>query len=114
MRRLDRHIPLSALWLFVLLNIIFHDTRQFVLASRIEMQLTDYYNGIKITEGLMLLGGFLVQVLIVMVLFSLLVTRRIGRPVTFLAAIIATGMPHSHPPPPTWMTPFTPPSRSRL
>lgn len=44
MRRLDRHIPLSALWLFVLLNIIFRDTRQFVLASRIEMQLTDQYN----------------------------------------------------------------------
>ncbi|GFE63124.1 DUF6326 family protein [Litoreibacter roseus] len=91
MRRLDPHILLSALWLFILLNIIFRDIHQFVLASHIEMLLTGYYNGIKITEGLMLLGGFLVQVPIAMVLFSLLLARRIGRPVTFLAAIVTAG-----------------------
>ena len=78
MRRLDPHILLSALWLFILLNIIFRDIHQFVLASHIEMLLTGHYNGIEITEGLMLLGGFLVQVPIAMVLFSLLLTRRIG------------------------------------
>lgn len=91
MRRLDPHILLSALWLFILLNIIFRDIHQFVLASHIEMLLTGHYNGIEITEGLMLLGGFLVQVPIAMVLFSLLLTRRIGRPVTLLAAIVTTG-----------------------
>lgn len=92
MRRLDPHILLSALWLFILLNIIFRDIHQFVLASHLEMLLTGYYNGIEITEGLMLLGGFLVQVPIAMVLFSLLLTRRVGRPVTFLAAIVTTGV----------------------
>ena len=71
MRRLDPHILLSALWLFILLNIIFRDIHQFVLASHIEMLLTGHYSGIEITEGLMLLGGFLVQVPIAMVLFSL-------------------------------------------
>ncbi|MBD3662569.1 DUF6326 family protein [Sulfitobacter aestuariivivens] len=91
MRQLDPHILLSALWLFILLNIIFRDIHQFVLASHIEMLMTGYYNGIEITEGLMLLGGFLVQVPIAMVLFSLLLKRRICRPVTVLAAIVTTG-----------------------
>jgi hypothetical protein len=61
MRKLDPHTLLSALWLFILLNIIFRDIHQFVLASHLEMLLTGYYNGIEITEELMLLGGFLVQ-----------------------------------------------------
>ena len=91
MRKLDTHTLLSALWLFILLNIIFRDIHQFVLASHLQMLLTGYYNGIEITEELMLLGGVLVQIPITMVLFSLLLTRRIGRPVTILAAIITTG-----------------------
>ena len=91
MRRLDPHTLLSALWLFTLLNIIFRDIHQFVLASHLQMLLTGNYNGMEITEELMLLGGFLVQVPIAMVLFSLLLTRRIGRPVTIVAAIITTG-----------------------
>lgn len=91
MRKLDPHILLSALWLFILLNIIFRDIHQLILASHLQMLLTGYYNGMEITEELMLLGGVLVQIPIAMVLFSLLLTRRIGRPVTILAAIITTG-----------------------
>lgn len=91
MRKLDPHTLLSALWLFILLNIIFRDIHQFVLASHLEMLLTGFYDGIEITEGLMLLGGFLVEVPIAMVLFSLLLKRRIGRPLTIFAAIITTG-----------------------
>ena len=98
MRRLDPHILLSALWLFILLNIIFRDIHQFVLASHIDMLLTGHYNGIESTEGGRLRGGFLVQVPIAMVLFSLLLTLRIGRPVTFLAAIVTTGTLLSSPP----------------
>lgn len=71
---IDTRTKLSALWLFILLNIIFRDIHQFVLASHLEMLLTGYYNGMEITEELMLLGGFLVQIPIAMVLFSLLLT----------------------------------------
>lgn len=88
---IDTRTKLSALWLFILLNIIFRDIHQFVLASHLEMLLTGYYNGIEITEELMLLGGFIVEIPIAMVLFSLLLTRKIGRPVTFFAAIVTTG-----------------------
>ena len=90
MRQIDTNIKLSALWLFILLNIIFRDIHQFTLKSHLEMLLTGTYNGIEITEELMLLGGFLVEVPIAMVLFSLLLTRRTGRPVTFAAAFITT------------------------
>lgn len=88
---IDTRTKLSALWLFILLNIIFRDIHQFTVASHLEMLLTGYYNGIEITEELLLLGGFLVQIPIAMVLFSLMFTRRVGRPVTAIAALATTG-----------------------
>lgn len=91
MTPIDTRTKLSALWLFILLNIIFRDIHQYVLASHLEMLLTGFYNGIEVTDELMLLGGVLVQIPIAMVLFSLLLTRRVGRPVTIGAAIITTG-----------------------
>jgi len=88
METIDPKTKLSALWLFILLNIIFRDIHQFALASHIEMLLTGRFNGIEITETLMLIGGILVEIPIAMVLFSLLLTRRICRPVTFVTAFI--------------------------
>ena len=88
MEKIDTNTKLSALWLFILLNIIFRDLHQFGNKPFLEMLLTGTYNGIEVTEELMLLGGFLAEVPIAMVLFSLLLTRRIGRPVTFVAAFI--------------------------
>jgi len=90
MRKIDTNTKLSALWLFILLNIIFRDLHQFANRPFLEMLLTGSYNGIEVTETLMLLGGFLAEVPVAMVLFSLLLTRRIGRPVTFIAAFITT------------------------
>ena len=90
MHKIDTNTKLSALWLFILLNIIFRDLHQLGKKSFLEMLLAGTYNGIEITETLMLLGGFLAEVPIAMVLFSLLLTRRIGRPVTFVAAFITT------------------------
>ena len=90
MRNIDTNTKLSALWLFILLNIIFRDLHQLGKKSFLEMLLTGTYNGIEITEELMLLGGVLAEVPIAMVLFSLLLNRRFGRPVTFVAAFITT------------------------
>jgi hypothetical protein len=90
MEMIDTKTKLSALWLFILLNIIFRDLHQLAMKPFLEMLLTGTYNGVKVTEELMLLGGFLAEVPIAMVLFSLLLTRRICRPVTFVAAFITT------------------------
>jgi hypothetical protein len=88
MKPIDTSTKLSALWLFILLNIIFRDMHQFALKSHLEMLLTGYHNGIEITETLMFFGAFLAEVPIAMVLFSLLLTRRICRPLTFVAVFI--------------------------
>ena len=72
METINTKAKLSALWLFILLNIIFHDIHQYALKSHLEMLLTGTYNGTMITDTIMLIGGFLVEVSIAMVLFSLL------------------------------------------
>lgn len=98
MRKLDPHTLLSALWLFILLNIIFRDIHQFVMKSHLEMLLTGYYNGTRITEELMLLGAFFALVPISMVLLSLILERRWLRPVS-VAAIALTLWPAMMSPP---------------
>lgn len=98
MRRLDQHTLLSALWLFILLNIIFRDIHQFVLKSHLEMLLTGYYNGVLITEELMLMGGFFALVPISMVLMSLVLTRRWLRPLSVVAVVFTAGPAAMAPP----------------
>ena len=98
MRKLDPHTLLSALWLFILLNIIFRDIHQFVLKSHLEMLLTGYYNGTLITDELMLLGGFFALVPISMVLLSLLLERRWLRPVSSFG-VLFTAVPAVMSPP---------------
>lgn len=90
MDKIDTKTKLSALWLFILLNIIFRDIHQFTMKSHLEMLLTGYYNGTEVTDTIMLIGGFVVEIPIAMVLFSLLLTRKIGRPITFIAAFLTT------------------------
>jgi hypothetical protein len=62
MDKTDTKTKLSALWLFILLNIIFRDLHQLAMRPFLEMLLTGYYNGVEVTEELMLLGGFLPEV----------------------------------------------------
>jgi len=88
MRKIGTNTKLSALWLFILLNIIFRDLHQLGKKAFLEMLLTGTYNGIEITDELTLLGGVLAEVPIAMVLCSLLLTRRVGRPITFVAAFV--------------------------
>ena len=92
MDTLNVKTKLSALWLFILLNIIFRDIHQFTLKSHLEMLLTGYYNGTEITNTLMLIGGFLVEIPIAMVLFSLLLKRKLNRPINIIAGIVTTGV----------------------
>ena len=91
MRKLDPHTLLFALWLFILLNIICSDIQQFVLKPHLEMLLTGNYNGILITDELMLMGGFFALVPISMVLLSLLLERRWLRPATAFGVLFTAG-----------------------
>jgi hypothetical protein len=98
MRKLDRHTLLSALWLFILLNILFRDIHQMMLKSHLEMLLTGSYNGTRITDELMLLGGFLALVPISMVLLSLVLERRWLRPASAVG-VVFTAAPAMMAPP---------------
>ena len=75
-----------------MLNIIFRDIHQFTLASHLEMLLTGFYNGTEITDTILLIGGFLVEIPIAMVLFSRLLKRKYSRPLNIIAAIMTTGV----------------------
>jgi len=89
MRQLDRHVLLSNLWLFILLNVIFRDFHQLGMAWYLEPLPTGYQNGVEITDEIMLMAGILVQLPIGMVLL----TREWLRPATFLAVTVtAAGM----------------------
>lgn len=90
MRPLDTHLKLSALWLFILLNIIFRDLHQFVMPGFLETIMTGQFNGMEITPELMLIGGVVVSVPISMVPLSLMLERRFARPFTFVAALVTT------------------------
>ncbi len=90
MRPAETHIKLAALWLFILLNIIFRDLHQFVMPGFLETIMTGQFNGLEITPELMLIGGVVVSVPISMVPLSLMLERHIARPLTFAAALITT------------------------
>ena len=92
MENIHPRTKLSALWLFILLNIIFRDIHQMALKSHLEMLMTGVYNGTVVTEGLMLIGGFLVEIPIAMVLFSLLLKRKFNRPINIGAALATTAV----------------------
>ena len=90
---------LSTLWLFVLLNIIFRDLHQMVKVDFIEEILTGSVNGIRITDELMLLGGFLAEIPILMVLLSRILYRNVNKWANIIAGVItiavfATGIPY--------------------
>ncbi len=90
MRPVDAHTKLSALWLFILFNIIFRDLHQFVMPGFLKTLMTDQFNGMEITPELMLLGGVVVSVPIAMVPLSIVLQSRYARPLTFVAAMITT------------------------
>ena len=62
------------------------------MKSHLEMLLTGYYNGMEVTEELMLIGGMVLEIPIAMVLFSLLLKRKYNRIANIIAVIISAGL----------------------
>ncbi len=76
---IDMRVLFSTLWLFLLLNIIFRDIHELVTAEALQEIMTGVVNGTPVTEGLLLLGAFIVEVPIVMVLLSRVLRYRVNR-----------------------------------
>ena len=94
---LDMKAKLSTLWIFVLLNMTFRDIHEFLKPGFIQEVMTGTLNGTQLTEGLFLLGGFMVEVPIAMVLLSRFLNYGLNRwaniiaGATTIAFIIANG-----------------------
>lgn len=79
---------LSTLWMFYLLNTIFRDIHEFIEPGFIEKVMTGTFNGVQITENLLLIGGFVAEVPISMVLLSRLLPYGPNRWANIIAAVI--------------------------
>ncbi|WP_435416197.1 DUF6326 family protein [Polaribacter aestuariivivens] len=84
----NERLKIFALWLFILFNIIFRDIHQMTLKSHLEMLLTGYYNGMEVTEVIMLFGAFVINIPISMLLVSLFTKQAISRKLNMLAGSI--------------------------
>ena len=62
MNDLDKRLKLSALWVYVFLNMIFRDLHEFGRPGFLEEVMTGVVNGVQITDGLMLIGGIMIAV----------------------------------------------------
>ena len=72
---IDKKALLSTLWIFVLFNIIFRDIHEFFRMGMLEEIIT----GTPVTEQVMLIGAFMVEIPILMVLLSRILNYRINR-----------------------------------
>lgn len=76
---INKHILLSQLWLFILLNMIFRDIHEIFYPPTIQELMGGTFNGQEIPEWLMLIGGFMVLLPINMVFISRVVKRVYSR-----------------------------------
>lgn len=80
---------LSALWIFYLFNVVFRDLHEFIEPRFLAQIVTGTFNGIPITEQLLLFGGFVAALPISMVPLSQMLPYRANRWVNMIAAAIA-------------------------
>ena len=76
---IDKRALLSTLWIFVLLNLIFRDIHEFFRLGLLEEMMMGVVNGTQVTEQVMLIGAFMVEIPILMVLLSRILNYRINR-----------------------------------
>jgi hypothetical protein len=86
--KIDAQTLLSTLWIFVLFNIIFRDLHQLGKPGFIQEIMSGTVNGITLTDELALLGGFLAEVPILMVLLSRLLPDKVNKWANITAGII--------------------------
>jgi len=83
---------LSALWVFLMMNIIFRDIHQFLSPGYMDWVLAGEMFGHHITDDLLLYGGLAVEVMIAMVLLPHILPRRVLRIVNTFAVLFTTAL----------------------
>lgn len=84
---IETKAKLSTLWIFVLFNVIFRDLHEFAKPEYLE----ELMNG-QVSEQMLLLAGFMIEVLIAMVLPSRLLPYGTNRWTNMIAAAIVLSL----------------------
>ncbi len=85
----QRGKTITLLWLFAILNTLFRDIHQLVVASTIEDILAGHMNGNPVTEGALFIGAFAVELLLLGMLLSQLLRPSHARIFNLAVAPIA-------------------------
>lgn len=85
---LRQQLVLSALWIIFLLNSLFRDVHEFLRPGILEQVMTGSLDGVQLTDQMLLASGMFLQVPIVMVVGSLLLTGRLRFFATLAAAVL--------------------------
>lgn len=74
----EKQALLSALWVFVLLNVLFRDVHEFLRPGVINEVTAGFLNGTALTEPLLLLGGMILEVQVAMVVLSRILAEKLN------------------------------------
>jgi len=75
----DMKLKLLTLWIFVFFNIIFRDLHEFGRPGLLQEIMTGVVNGVQITESLMLVGGFMIEIPLLMLPLTALLKFKANR-----------------------------------
>ena len=88
----DTRALLSTLWIFVLLNLLFRDIHEIPTVEFLEEALSGKVNGVEVTDELLLLGGFMIEIFLVMVPLSRVLPYAINRWTNIVVGVLAMAL----------------------
>ena len=83
-------VKLSLLWLFVMLNYIYADILSLMDASVLNELIAGAAGELQITSTFLFFGAILMEIPIAMIIFSLILERKVSRPINIIAGSIKT------------------------
>jgi hypothetical protein len=84
----DTRAKLSAVWIFVLLNVVFRDLHDLFRPGILQEMMSGVVNGVQLTQETLLLAGVVLEIPIAMVLLSRLLAYRVNRWANIIASVV--------------------------
>ena len=84
----DARVKLSTLWIVIMLNMLYADVLSFLNAEFLRGLLNGYAEGVRITQPLLVGSALMVEVPIVMVLLSRMLSPTLNRRVNLVAVFL--------------------------
>jgi hypothetical protein len=84
----DTKAKLSAVWIFVLLNVVFRDLHDLFRPGILQEMMSGVVNGVQLTQETLLLAGVVLEIPIAMVLLSRLLAYRVNRWANIIASVV--------------------------